>query len=176
MGAVHLSHCKRQFVDNRHHRGNFPLLQENQLFAGAQPVSSVVSSFCKSELLYSCAATLNEYHQHDYKQRASNYPDNCGTVHCGFLPLKKSYTRIRSYWNPGVNASFSVPNSPVCAIVEPASGSRFASWGAADSREQSALTYARAAALNQKHQHYDKKHAGDNPDNCGTVHFFPPSP
>jgi len=51
------------------------------LFRGA------VGSICKSGLLYSRTAALNEYHQHDYKQNTGNDPDNCGTVHCDFLPL-----------------------------------------------------------------------------------------
>jgi hypothetical protein len=61
--------------------------------------------------------------------------------------------------------TLSAPISSVCAIVEPVSGSRFGSSGAAESREQSALTHPSPAALNQNHQHNRKKHAGNNPDN-----------
>jgi hypothetical protein len=41
----------------------------------------------KSGLLYPCAATLNQNHQHNYKKDTGNDPDNRGTVHGFFLPL-----------------------------------------------------------------------------------------
>jgi hypothetical protein len=59
----------------------------------------------------------------------------------------------------------SAPIFPVCAIVEPISGSRFGCSGAAEFREQSALTDPSPAALNQNHQHGQKKYAGNNPNN-----------
>ena len=68
------------------------------LFAAAVPF------ICKSGLLNPCAATLNENRQYDYGQNTGNYPDNCGTVHCGILPLRKSYLRCCSLRNPGLNA------------------------------------------------------------------------
>jgi len=64
----------------------------------------------------------------------------------------------------------SAPIFLVCAIVEPISGSRFGSSGAAEFREQSALTDPSPAALNQNNQHDKKEHTGNNPDNQGTVH------
>ena len=108
MGAAHLSHCRGAFFDNCHRGGNASLQQENQLFGGAQAVQIRRQLNLQIRATLPCATALNKNHQHDYKQHTCNYPDNCGTVHCGFLPLCKSYMRfhlVRSQGMRGANCA-----------------------------------------------------------------------
>jgi hypothetical protein len=78
-------------VDNRRLSGDDPVRQENQAMRQRSSGFNGAARFIrKSGLLNPCAAALNQNHQNDHKQHARNYPDNCGTVHCGFLPLRKS--------------------------------------------------------------------------------------